>query len=166
MTKATSWKQVLAIATLIGTVVALSGCSVFISSSDGTSKSAEASHSAAQDVFSLMVGDCEVAGPIDGMFSETTVVDCAEPHQSEVFAASTVPEGEFPGDAVIQKQGNTDCSAEFGSFIGVDLADSIYNVSWYYPTEESWGAGDREILCVVYDRAGTPTTGSLRGVAQ
>ena len=128
----------------------------------------EASQSAPQGVFSLMVGDCEVAGPVDSMVSETTVVDCAGPHQSEVFALSTVPEGEgeFPGDAVIQKQGNTDCSAEFGSFIGVDLADSIYNVSWYYPTEVSWGDGDREILCIVYDPAGTPTSGSLLGVAR
>lgn len=40
--------------------------------------------------------------------------------------------------------------------------DGTLNFGSFAPTEESWGEGDREILCYAYDTQG-PTTGTLKG---
>ena len=99
-----------------------------------------------QDIFSLVIGDCEVGNQDGGEVSSTKTVDCAEPHDAEVYAASYLAEGDFPGDAVIQEQATNDCYAEYSTFMGVEYDDSVYDFSWYYPTEGSWAEGDREVL--------------------
>lgn len=118
------------------------------------------------DVFTLQVGDCLNDSGTAEQVSEVPIVPCSEPHDSEIFASVILTGDEFPGNDVVTSEGDTQCEAEFAAFIGVPRLDSIYEFSFYFPTESSWSRGDREILCVVYDPAGQKLTGSLEGIGR
>jgi hypothetical protein len=113
-------------------------------------------------VFDLEVGDC-FAEPQDAeeVFSIETL-PCSEPHSEEVYAAVTIPEGDgdFPGFRAIDAQAEKLCIAEFEGFVGRPYEESVLDFVFITQSEESWGDGDREILCTVYDTAGD-TTGTL-----
>jgi hypothetical protein len=114
------------------------------------------------DVFVLEVGDC-FAEPQDTeeVFSIETL-PCSEPHSEEVFAAVPIPEGDgnFPGFRAIDAQAEELCIAEFEGFVGRSYEESVLDFGFITPSEKSWGDGDREILCTIYDPAGD-TTGTL-----
>jgi hypothetical protein len=90
---------------------------------------------------------------------------CSEPHDSEAYASIMIDDGDFPGDQTVTDQAVADCTTEFNSFVGVDYQDSELDFAYYYPTEESWANGDREILCLIVDPAGK-ATGTLEGAAR
>ncbi|MBH0131394.1 septum formation family protein [Salinibacterium sp. NK8237] len=166
MTTENIWRRTLAIATIAVAAVALSGCSILDQVTNEISDAVDPGAGTTQDIFSLVIGDCEVGNQDGGEVSSTKTVDCAEPHDAEVYAASYMAEGDFPGDSAIEDQATADCYAEFGTFIGAEYEDSVYDFSWYYPTEGSWSEGDREILCLVYDPSGDQISGSLAGAAE
>ncbi|MGV8852075.1 MAG: septum formation family protein [Rhodoglobus sp.] len=166
MTTEKFWRRTVAIATVAAAAVALSGCSILNLVTNGISDAVDPGPGTTQDVFSLEVGDCEAAAPAEGEVSDTKTIDCSEPHQGEIYASSIVADGDFPGETAIGEQAEADCYTEFESFVGINWDDSIYNFSWYYPTEASWSDGDREILCIAYHDGGEPITGSLAGVAK
>jgi len=159
------WRSFAACAMLAAAAIALSGCSV-VDTSNGDPDAADPEVATTQAIFSLTVGDCTVASQESGEFADTQVIACTEPHDNEIYAASSVPDGDFPGNAAIDVQATADCFDEFATFIGANYEDSIYGASWYYPTEGSWAEGDREILCLVYQRDGEQVTGSLAGAAR
>ena len=113
------------------------------------------------DVYDLEVGYCvaEVAG---GFTVQT--VPCSEPHGEEVFAAADLPNGsgDFPGYEAIDVQAEELCTAEFEGFVGLSYQDSMLHMNVVIPSEERWDAGDRVVLCTIYDPAGL-VSGSLRG---
>lgn len=162
MTTETFWRRTIAIATVAVAAVALSGCSILNQITDAV----DPGEGTTQDVFSIGVGDCEVTNQDEGEVSDTTIIDCAKPHATEIYASVSVPDGDFPGDSAIEDQAISDCKSEFNSFIGIDFDDSIYSFSWYFPTEGTWADGDREILCMVIDPNGGELTGSLAGIAE
>jgi hypothetical protein len=94
------------------------------------------------------------------------LVECSEPHDSEVFARSDSTSASFPGDAALSDELTTFCTGDaFTDFVGIPYFDSIYETSGYFPTEGSWGDGDRELLCTIWDPAGQ-VTGSLSGIGR
>ncbi|GHF18006.1 septum formation family protein [Pseudolysinimonas yzui] len=138
---------------------ALAGCSVLESVVTGVPEG-EA------DVFTLTIGDClnDLSAPDE--VTTVPIVDCAEPHDTEVFARTDSTSAEFPGDAALSDELTTFCQGDaFTEFVGIPYADSIYATSGYFPTEGSWGNGDRELLCTIGDPNGQ-TTGSLAGINQ
>lgn len=118
------------------------------------------------DVFALRVGDCLLdAGSMDTEVSETPTVPCAEAHDYEAYEAQDIPGEEFPGDEAVATQAEQVCYDAFTPFVGMSYEESVLNFNYFVPTAASWDAGDREILCLVYDEA-AQTTGSLAGVAR
>lgn len=119
---------------------------------------------ATSDVFAIVVGDCLDDADAADEVTSVPVVDCSEPHDSEVFARSLVSGTAFPGDEELEAQLTEFCRGEvFTEFVGVPFADSQYFTGGYFPTPASWASGDRELLCTI--RAdGVKTTDSLRGV--
>ncbi|PPF15437.1 MULTISPECIES: septum formation family protein [unclassified Rathayibacter] len=119
------------------------------------------------DVFQLRVGDC-LNGELSEEATEVTdvpTVPCTDPHVYEVFQNLTMADAdEYPGESVATEQAETDCVTAFESFTGIGYQDSAYDFSYYYPTAESWGTGDRTINCMITDPNG-PSTGTLAGVA-
>jgi hypothetical protein len=117
------------------------------------------------DVFTIKVGDCLNDGGVEGEVSEVPTVACTEPHDSEAYASIIMDDGDFPGDQAVEDKAIADCTTEFNGFVGLDYQESTLDFAYYYPTEESWANGDREILCLIVDPAGQ-VTGSLAGAAR
>ena len=87
----------------------------------------------------LEVGDCIV--PPDVTSDETVdvervrTVDCSEPHDGEVVSVFELDGFTYPGDDVLFNRAFEQCPQE-SSLV-------------FYPTEESWSQGDREVACVL-----------------
>ncbi|MFB2555689.1 DUF4190 domain-containing protein [Herbiconiux liangxiaofengii] len=117
------------------------------------------------DVFDLTVGDCFDDWSGDTVY-EVPVVDCAAPHDWEVYDDFEVPDtvdGEFPGAEAVDAVADETCLASFETFLGAEYADTVYDYNYLVPTEESWTeSDDRLISCVIGDPAG-PVTGTLEG---
>ncbi len=138
---------------------ALAGCSLVESVVSGVPEG-EA------DVFTLAVGDCLNDLSMSDEVTSVPVVDCAGPHDSEVYARTDSTSTSFPGDQSLFDELDTFCQGDvYTQFVGVPYADSRYGTSGYVPTEGSWGNGDRELLCTIGDPSGQ-TTGSLAGINQ
>lgn len=113
----------------------------------------------------LKVGDC-----INGLLSldlskelrrNPPTVDCADPHEGEVFRVVKVSGTSFPGDAEVQNQAEAGCSGEALSAYAPDAKTQDLEVYYLFPTRNSWTFGDREITCIVVSE-GAKLTGSLR----
>ena len=143
---------------------ALAGCTITTSSgrTSGTGEPAPSTTSA--DVFQIKVGDC-VNDTQQSEVQELPQVDCAEPHDYEVYYQFQMTDAEFPGlDAATELAQNT-CAEEFGTFVGTPYESTVLDLNYLTPTEDSWNRGnDRQISCLVYDPSGT-TSGTLEGSA-
>lgn len=115
------------------------------------------------DAFALQVGDCLDDAAATGEVTTVPTVPCSEPHDSEIYAAFELTQSAYPGEETTQGKADALCLPAFEEFVGEPYLESRFDFAYYYPTEESWASGDREVLCVIYDPAG-PVTGSLRGV--
>jgi hypothetical protein len=91
--------------------------------------------------------------------------ECATEHDAEVYAVVSLPEGAWPGDDAVGTASDEACGAEFEAYVGTAYDESALYFMYYAPTEDAWAAGDREVLCLVFDPEG-PLTGSVRGSGQ
>lgn len=117
------------------------------------------------DVFSVAVGDCIN----DFGSSEVTsveAIDCAQPHDYEVYTEITIPGDAFPGEEAVTTAANDECVAAFDAFVGLSYQESLLDFSYLAPTAQSWQLNDdRLITCLIFDPAGQ-TSGSLAGAAR
>lgn len=113
------------------------------------------------EVLALEVGDC-FDNPVAGEVELVTAIPCVEPHTFEVFHSFDLADGAYPGAEAMGGLWMDGCLAEFEPFVGSPFADSTLDVSAIYPTEESWGEGDREVVCSVTSVDGRPRSGSAR----
>jgi hypothetical protein len=153
------------------TALSLAGCSLLDQAFGGDSTARDddsqvIEQNDAADVFSIRVGDCLNDSSVSDEVTEIPLVPCSEPHDSQVYASIILPGDAFPGVDVVIAEADDACLDEFERFVGIRYVDSIYDFSYYFPTERSWAKGDREILCVIYDPAGEKLTGSLADVAR
>jgi hypothetical protein len=119
----------------------------------------------------IKVGDCLDDATVGSETATAQLVSCDGPHDSETFAEFTMKDAKYPGDDAVQSQAQADCSGTaFAQFIGIASSDSTLQVSYYFPTSDTWQGGDRTISCTVYqiDQAGKPlqTTGTLKNSAK
>jgi len=154
---------------LIGILaIGLSGCSVieniFPAQAERDDETNEVKEAGEADVFTMAVGDC--LNDQDADVVETIpAVPCTEPHDFEAYYSFDLTgEGEYPGLETIEGEADQGCYDAFPAFVGIAYEDSALDYSYFYPTEESWGASDREIMCIIYDAE--PNTGTLAGAAR
>lgn len=116
----------------------------------------------------LTVGDCINYENSDE--GENTVrVDCAQPHDEEVFSVFSYPNAPsaFPGYEAIGAVQQERCQADFATYVGIAWEESAYSIGIAAaPTETSWAAGDRTIVCSLEDGMGHPLTGSAKNTAR
>ncbi len=86
---------------------------------------------------------------------------CEAPHALEVYHVADVPGAEYPGEDALLDEVEQACLGAFTHFVGVQYQDSVIEVIYDYPTEETWeDLDDRSIVCAVTD--GESTTVSLQ----
>jgi len=160
----------LAATALVALSLTLTGCSGLDSITDFLSDDSGVveGEGEAQDVFTIVVGDCINDAAADGEISSVPTVDCSEPHDSEAYLAFEM-EGDvlFPGEDAVEAAAEEGCSDAFEAFVGVPYEESYVDFGYYYPSEGTWLTGDREIVCLAYetdeDGNDIQTTGSLKG---
>ena len=143
------------------TILLLSACGPEAAQRDEASGEVTAASDA--DVFSVQVGDCLDMATIASAAEVETVptVPCADPHDGEVYAETSLEGDEVPAD--LAELADTFCYDAFEPFIGMAYEESSVDFSYFAPTEGSWGQGDRAVQCIAV--VAEPTTGTLEGAA-
>lgn len=111
------------------------------------------------------VGDC---GDWPGETGPLGVpADCDEPHDFEVFAIFDLAydlDSPYPGEDPVADEAESTCLDEFEAYVGKSYAESLLEVTFVYPSEETWDTGDREVFCMLHAANGKLDTGQ-RGAA-
>jgi len=105
----------------------------------------------------------------DALLHRLQVKDCAAPHDGEVFAVVTIEtaaNAPFPGEAEATKLADGLCLARFEAFVGREYATSVLRTAVLRPTATTWAAGDRNVVCSLYDEDLTPLVGTARSSAR
>ena len=117
----------------------------------------------AGNVFSLEVGQCFNDPEATDEISDVEIIDCAEPHNNEVFHLFNIAGDDYPGDSVVPDLARDGCVGAFDAYVGTPYLDSVFEVFTLYPTEDSWDRGDdREVVCALFDLTATDWSGSAR----
>lgn len=160
-----------AVAVALAASIVLSGCSAVSDIVDGddpkrddtTGEIVEASEA---DVFSVLVGDCMNSADLFGMVETVPTIPCDEAHDSEAYAVTDMPEGDYPGEDAINTFADEFCYTEFAPFIGIPYEDSLIEYFPLTPLQDGWEQlDDRQILCFVEDPEGG-VIGTLKGAAR
>jgi hypothetical protein len=119
------------------------------------------------NVLRLDVGTCfDDPSNIEGGVKDVPIVDCAEPHDNEVYANRELTGDEFPGLEGIEELSGEVCLEAFADYVGIAYEESVYDIGWLNPTSETWALGDREVICFGYEMQLQKISGSIRGRAE
>ncbi|MBN8882898.1 putative regulator of septum formation [Salana multivorans] len=157
-------RRTLAVAGAAALALGLAACS---SGGETRDEAGEIVSGGDTDVFTIKIGDCfnDVDSDSEEISSLPTV-PCAEAHDNEVYAETSLTGDEYPGDDVVAQQADQYCYEQFSAFVGVDYESSTLEYYPITPLQGGWEQlGDRLVSCVVYDPAES-TTGSLAGAAR
>jgi hypothetical protein len=111
--------------------------------------------------FDLQVGDCvtEIPAIEDGVVS-ATVVDCATPHQAEVYLLAPLAV-----DTAVDRVAGDKCASGFVDYTGDAFNDSPYTVSYLIDSRQDRTANNptpSTAICFLEDAHGGPLTTSAR----
>jgi hypothetical protein len=99
----------------------------------------------------LIIGDCFDDNSIDGSSDSVDKIDCSALHDDETYASATLPTvANYPGDSALGKTADALCEPLFVAFTGTALNATNLDYSNVYPSASSWKAGDRAVLCYVF----------------
>lgn len=102
------------------------------------------------DVYSLRVGDCfnEIVSTGD-IVEEVGLIDCAAPHEYELYAQVDLPEGTTL--ETLYDVSDELCHTAFQEFTGAPWESSAYSYSYFTPSDESLLAGESMwVDCMIY----------------
>ena len=107
----------------------------------------------------VKAGDCLKELPASGLVITVDTAPCGEPHTGEIFSVMTMPDGDFPGQFAIEEYQNK-CAPELAKYSPDAAADPDVGLFVLYPSEDSWGQGDRIVTCIA--TTDKPRTGTLK----
>ncbi|MFF5260551.1 septum formation family protein [Actinomadura viridis] len=97
----------------------------------------------------LRPGDCFTEPGRDSV--TVTLIPCDRPHDAQLTHRFELPAGPYPGDAATEKKALAGCDARWEKMFG-EHPSPVRIEQWYqHPNKESWGLGDRIVLCYVTD---------------
>lgn len=139
----------------------LGGCDAFESDAEGRLRS----------VMSIALGDCLNDASADAQGADENALvfnmrqlDCADPHQYEVYHLHQATNGVYPGAAALEALADKVCEASFQRFVGRAYDDSALDFSALWPSEDGWrDERDREIVCLLSAMDESLLAGSMRG---
>lgn len=117
-------------------------------------------------VLSLDVGTCFDDPETFEQVEDVPVVDCDVAHDNEVIANADLTGSEYPGQEQVENRATQICYDNFADYVGISYEESIYDIGWLFPTEETWAVGDREVICFAYDVELNKITGSVNGIGR
>lgn len=88
------------------------------------------------------------------------VVPCDQPHTAEAYLKVRIDGKDYPSDARIARAAR-ECRREFKTFVGVPLSRSKLTIYYYFPYEDAWAQGQRQVTCLAANTDGTRLTGTV-----
>lgn len=107
----------------------------------------------------VKAGDCLKELPASGLVITVDTAPCGEPHTGEIFSVMKMPDGDFPGQFAIEEYQNK-CAPELAQYSPEAAEDPDVGLFVLYPSEDSWGQGDRTVTCIA--TTDKPRTGTLK----
>ncbi|MEU4418693.1 septum formation family protein, partial [Nocardia salmonicida] len=83
-------------------------------------------------------GDCFQLPAEEELIEGVEGVDCAEPHEAEVYAERDIEAKSFPGDEAADVLATDFCEKRFETFVGLTYADSVLDFYYFYPSTKTW----------------------------
>jgi hypothetical protein len=117
------------------------------------------------DAGGLKIGEC-----FDDPAGATRITDvqhhpCTESHTAEVVYLGSLPDGDknFPTTATVQEWVRTNCVPAWSTYTGKDFDSELtLALGFYQPSPESWGSGDRKMVCYAIREDAAPMTTSVK----
>jgi hypothetical protein len=103
-------------------------------------------------VFDLENGQC-FNEPGEDIVNQVEVVDCDVLHDYEIYHVVDHPAGPsdpWIGEDEMEAFVDEECKGAFEPFVGTAYESSVLFIYFLAPTENTWGGGDRELICSVY----------------
>ena len=160
------FRRLAAALTAVAFAMLLAGCTTSVS--PGEVSDAGGPGATGQDVSleALYIGECVNDANVSGVITSFTLIDCTEPHDSEVYESIPMEDADYPGERTLQRRAEKGCESALARFVGIPLADSRLDYEYYVPAKEGWGYKD-EIDCLIRDTDASghdiQSTGSLSG---
>lgn len=111
-------------------------------------------------VLRLEIGDCFddpsasiTEEPIE--VASVEAIPCSAPHDNQVAAKFDLLGGDWPGLETVQFDSYSGCVDRFEALTGEAYETSPIDIFPLYPTEPGWDAGDREVICSLYNFDGS-----------
>jgi uncharacterized protein DUF4190/putative regulator of septum formation len=100
-------------------------------------------------------GDCILTLDESASVRYLPVVPCAQPHVAEVYDISTMPDGSYPGEEAVQKEGELRCDGAIRLYPKEKTGH--VGITFLYPDAVTW-YGNKNITCIAVEQNGTSTT--------
>jgi len=119
----------------------------------------------------LTIGQC--FDPIEDKDDQSLLAallrSCDEAHLAEKIGMPKLPgaaDAPYPGDSQVSAAAEKECLSAFSDYVGIEFEQSRFPLFYYYPTPETWAAGDRLVICTVLASEIAPLTRSVKGSRQ
>jgi hypothetical protein len=117
------------------------------------------------DAGGLKVGEC-----FDDPAGATRITDvqhhpCTEAHNAEVVFLGELPDGDktFPTTSAVQEWVRSNCVPVWSTYTGKNFETELtLGLGFYQPSPESWGHGDRKMVCYAIREDNAPMTTSVK----
>lgn len=106
-------------------------------------------------VLDLYVGQC-IQNPGEGTVYDVENAVCTTEHWGEVFHVTTITSSQMPSEDDMNDMASDACIDAFEAYVGRPYDESDLDITWYFPTRESWADGDRTIQCIATRTDGDP----------
>lgn len=108
----------------------------------------------------LKAGECFDFSEPTGEVTAVSVVECAKPHDAEVFARFEVALESFDTDAVAATA-DDQCLAAIEPYVGSPYGAADFYYRAFMPGADGWENGARTVVCFLVPNEGT-LTGSVK----
>ncbi len=112
-------------------------------------------------IFVMHTGQCVNSAPNE--MSGVHAVNCASPHDAEVFGTFRVAGHRYPGTPALRRDAGLGCASRLSVYLNPQLASASLTESYVYPDAGAWAAGERTVVCTIRSATGQ-LTGSVRGL--
>lgn len=115
----------------------------------------------------LRVGDCfDLQDESQDTVENVDAKPCSEPHVYQMFFVGDLPSGDYPSQDTMDAFAYDNCLPAFQSYVGVTYEESVLDIFYLTPTEESWGSGDHSVQCAAHRIDKEPVTVSFEDYRQ
>lgn len=102
----------------------------------------------------LAVGDCfDSPSTVEETVEDVSHHPCTDAHTAEVFyVADYTAATDYPGVDAFDTFTQANCPPAFQAYTGLDFYGpdaEDYDIGLFYPLEEGWNRGDKEITCYI-----------------